>query len=88
MLMRVFIFVVVMVFMPTLQANSNLQSVNINSADAATLDRLLQGIGPAKAEAIVRYRKEHGPFKRLEDLEKVKGIGPKLLEKNRNVIRL
>lgn len=88
MLMRVFIFVAVMLFMPALQANSNLQSVNINSADAATLDRLLQGIGPAKAEAIVRYRKEYGPFKRLEDLEKVKGIGPKLLEKNRNVIRL
>lgn len=88
MLMRVVMFVGCMLWAVAVFANSNLQSVNINTADAATLDRLLNGVGPAKAEAIVRYRKENGPFKRLEDLERVKGIGPKLLEKNRSVIRL
>lgn len=88
MLMRVVMFVGCMLWAVAVFANSNLQSVNINTADAATLDRLLNGVGPAKAEAIVRYRKENGPFRRLEDLERVKGIGPKLLEKNRSVIRL
>lgn len=49
--------------------------VNINSASVAELDTL-PGIGPAKAQAIVAYRTEHGPFARIEDLVLVKGIGP------------
>lgn len=54
--------------------------VNINQADAATLDKL-EGIGPATAEAIVEYRTSSGPFKRIEDLQEVKGIGPALFSK-------
>jgi comEA protein len=54
--------------------------VNVNSADAAELDSL-PGIGPTVAAAIVAYRQTNGPFKSLEDLDNVKGIGPKLLEK-------
>ena len=54
--------------------------VNINKADVATLDSL-PGIGAAKATAIVEYRSEHGNFKSVDDLPKVKGIGPKLMEK-------
>ncbi len=50
--------------------------VPINSAPAAQLDTL-PGIGPSKAAAIVAYRDEQGPFKTLEDLMKVKGIGKK-----------
>jgi competence protein ComEA len=62
--------------------------VNLNSADAATLAKELDGIGPAKAQAIVEYRQKNGPFRSPEDLLKVDGIGDKVLEQNRGNIRL
>ena len=62
--------------------------VNLNSADAATLAKELDGVGPAKAQAIVEYRQKNGPFKSAEDLLKVDGIGDKVLEQNRGNIRL
>jgi competence protein ComEA len=62
--------------------------VNLNSADAATLARELDGIGPAKAQAIVEFRQKNGPFKTPEDLLKVQGIGERVLEQNRGNIRL
>jgi competence protein ComEA len=52
--------------------------VNINTADEATLTSL-KGIGPAKAKAITQYRQEHGPFKTVDDLKKVSGIGDQTL---------
>ena len=51
------------------------------------LEVLLDGIGLKKAEAIGIYRKEHGAFNSLEDLQMVKGIGAKKLEKNKSEIR-
>jgi len=60
--------------------------VNINKASTAQLALELNGIGPSKAEAIVRYREEHGAFKTVDDLVNVKGIGPKTLEKLRSQI--
>lgn len=54
--------------------------IPINNARIDELD-VLPGIGPALAGRIVAYRKEHGPFKTVEDIKKVKGIGNKLLEK-------
>ncbi len=54
--------------------------VNINTADAKTIADALSGIGPSKAEAIVKYREEHGPFQAPEDLLEVSGIGEKSLE--------
>jgi len=60
--------------------------VDINTADASTLAAELNGIGAAKAAAIVAYRETNGPFKRLEDLIQVKGIGAKTLEKNRSIL--
>ncbi len=62
--------------------------VNINTADAATIDRVLVNIGPSKAEAIVAHRKANGAFKSAEQLALVKGIGLKTVEKNRDRIVL
>jgi len=62
--------------------------VNLNTADAATIDRVLLNIGASKAQAIVAYRKEHGAFKSPEQLALVKGIGLKTVEKNRDRIVL
>jgi len=61
--------------------------VNINTA---TKDELiaLSGIGPAKAQAILDYRKLNGPFKSIDDLKNVKGIGAKRLEKLRPELSL
>jgi len=60
--------------------------VNINTADAATLDAVLINVGPSKAQAIVDYRKANGAFKSPEALAMVKGIGLKTVEKNRDRI--
>lgn len=60
--------------------------VDINSADARTLAQSLAGVGLVKAEAIVAYRKTHGPFMKLEDLAKIEGIGPRIIEENRDRI--
>ena len=62
------------------------ESVNINTADAATIDRVLVNVGPSKAQAIVDYRKANGAFKSPEQLAMVKGIGLKTVEKNRDRI--
>lgn len=62
--------------------------VDINKADAKTIAMELTGVGSAKAEAIVSYRQQYGPFKRPEDLLQVKGIGKAILEKNRGTIVL
>jgi competence protein ComEA len=62
--------------------------VNINTADASTLSSELSGIGQSKAEAIVTYREQHGPFKHVEDLTRVKGIGIATIEKNKTKIIL
>ncbi len=58
-------------------------TVNVNQADADTLAAAIVGIGPAKAAAIVAYRDANGPFKTVDDLLLVKGIGEATLEKNR-----
>ncbi len=64
------------------------EKVNINTADAATIDAVLVNVGPAKAQAIVDYRKANGVFKSAEELAMVKGIGLKTVEKNRDRIEL
>src|SRR5512136_1739357 len=62
--------------------------VNLNTADASALAKELDGIGPAKAQAIGEYRQKNGPFLSAEHLRKVDGIGDKGLEQNRGNIRL
>ncbi|MGY6278151.1 ComEA family DNA-binding protein [Methylomonas sp. MgM2] len=56
--------------------------VNVNQADAETISEALTGIGSKKAEAIVKYREEHGHFQTLDDLKKVNGIGDKTIQQN------
>ena len=62
------------------------QKVNINTADAATINGSLVNIGPSKAAAIVAYRKQHGAFHSADELASVKGIGLKTIAKNKDFI--
>jgi len=60
------------------------EPVDINTADAATLAKELNGVGEAKAQAIVAYREQHGPFRSVEELAMVDGIGEKTLAANKD----
>ena len=62
--------------------------VNVNTASAETIADELKGVGMAKADAIVAYRKKHGAFSSVEDLLRVQGIGPRILTDNADDIRL
>jgi competence protein ComEA len=62
--------------------------VNVNQASPQEIAAALSGIGPAKAKAIVDYRTANGPFKSVQDLAKVKGIGQKTLAKLSQDIKL
>lgn len=59
------------------------EPVDINTADAETLASVIDGIGAAKAQAIIDYRQANGPFKSVDDLVAVKGIGERTVERNR-----
>ncbi len=56
--------------------------VDVNHADADTIAAELEGVGVMKAQLIVAYREEHGPFKSADDLTMVKGIGERTVEIN------
>ncbi|MCU6669165.1 helix-hairpin-helix domain-containing protein [Enterobacteriaceae bacterium H4N4] len=58
------------------------ERVSINAASAEDLARVMNGVGLKKAQAIVSYREEYGPFKTLDDLTQVPGIGGSLVERN------
>lgn len=63
-------------------------TVNINKASAAALSAMVKGLGPAKAEAVVEYRRKNGKFKSLKDLLNVPGIGDETLKDMRKNISL
>lgn len=71
-------FVLSLLSFPALSA-----PVDINKADVKALSVALYGVGTKAAAAIVEYRGKHGPFKSVNELTKVKGIGPKTVERNR-----
>lgn len=79
---------------PAAQAQSDavvpaaVSSVNINEAAPAELAAGLTGVGLARAEAIVRYREQFGPFETIDELSEVSGIGAATVERNRSSIVL
>lgn len=72
---------------PEVPSETKPSFININTADQTMLESL-PGIGPTKAKAIVDFRQKNGSFKRIEDLLKVPGIGPKTLDGIRDQIRV
>jgi competence protein ComEA len=74
----------VVAFVPGLWAQQA-ETININKASLEELTQLKR-IGPKYAERIVQYREIHGPFERAEDIMKVRGIGPKTWDANRECI--
>ncbi len=72
---------------PDPQATPNTGPINLNTATQAELENL-PGIGPSLAQRILAYREQHGPFTTIEDIQKVKGIGPKIYEKIKGLITI
>lgn len=72
---------------PTVAEPPGAGAVNINTATVEELVRL-PGVGPSKAAAIAAFRQKHGPFRRIEDLDRVKGFGRKLLGRVRPFVAL
>ena len=64
------------------------EKININTANAEQISTSMTGIGESKAKAIVEYRKTHGNFKSIQELENVDGIGMKTVERNKDKITL
>jgi len=61
--------------------------ININSASVTELESL-PGIGPTKAAAVVAYRKEHGKFNNVSEVQNVSGIGPKTYTQIKDLITI
>jgi len=66
---------------------SRIHKVDINKASALEI-ATIPGLGARKSEAIVEYRKVHGPFKTVEELKNVSGIGDRLLQRIRAYIKI
>lgn len=73
------------IYVPKIGELSEPQRIDLNRAETWLLDAL-PGIGPGKAQAIVDYRSQNGPFRRIEDLLKVEGIGESTLDSMRDFI--
>jgi len=78
--------IVVSVFLLVASFSVLANPTNLNEASAETLAKVMKGVGPSRAMAIVQYRTTHGLFTSVDDLLAVKGIGEKTLELNRSVI--
>jgi competence protein ComEA len=79
-ILRKFLFVV-LVSLPVFLAAA--QTVNINTADKETL-MTVKGVGEKRAEAIIAFREQHGPFKSVDDLLLVQGVGQAIVDDNRD----
>jgi len=75
------------IYVPSTNEGLQPQRIDLNRAEAWLLDAL-PGIGPERAQAIVDYRNQNGPFHRIEDLLNVGGIGSSTLDTIRDLITL
>lgn len=73
---------------PMAESQSSSAKVDLNNADAVTLQKSLAGVGEAKAKAIVAYRESNGPFASIDELLEVKGIGKAILDRNRDNLEI
>jgi len=71
-----------------MSAQAQAEKININTANAEQISMTMTGVGESKAKAIVEYRKSHGKFKPIQELENVDGIDLKTIEKNKDNISL
>jgi competence protein ComEA len=85
--MKKLILAVLVLFLVAAPAAWAAGPVNVNTATVEELSQLTN-IGPAKAAAIVSYREEHGPFRSVQELTKVTGIGERTIEMNLERIEL
>ncbi|MGE5653717.1 MAG: helix-hairpin-helix domain-containing protein [Bacillota bacterium] len=72
---------------PAGSPSSGSGKININTADSKTLE-LLPGVGEVRAKAIIEYRQKNGPFRSIEDLKKISGIGDKTFEQMREQVTI
>lgn len=89
--MKMFKSIIVALFLSLAIAQSGLaeeMSIDVNNASAEELAEALQGVGMAKAQAIVAYRDENGDFEHIDELVNVRGIGLRTVDRNRDRIDL
>lgn len=70
-----------------LMAGSAMAAVDINTATQSELESV-KGLGPTKAKAIIAYREKNGPFKDVDELDKVKGFGKATINKLRSDLKV
>jgi competence protein ComEA len=63
------------------------EAININTADKEALMEVIKGVGEKRAEAIIAYREKNGPFKSIDELAEISGIGQSIVEKNRDNLK-
>lgn len=83
---RFFVFLFI-IFFTLFSICSASVKININKAGVEKLMEL-KGIGKSYAQRIVEYREKNGPFKEINDLKNIKGIGEKIIIKNKDTISL
>lgn len=77
------LFIASLFFMSGMAGANTVNIVNINTANATELAEMINGVGMKTAQEIIRYREQHGPFKTVDELTNIKGIGPVTIDKNR-----
>ncbi len=65
---------------PPVAEEKPLVKIDLNKADLMSLSHSIKGIGEKRAQAIIKYREEHGDFKSIEELAAVKGVGSKFVK--------
>lgn len=84
---KIFAAVCFALLLPFMAFANTSQAINLNTASIEEL-KSLKGIGTVKAQAIVNFRETHGPFKTVDELLEVQGIGIKLIEQNKDALVL